>query len=247
MEEAARKYQGRAEFLMVYTREPHPGGVESFKLQSGHRKWRPTPQATTMEERVRTARWFKDYMQQERRVVADGFDDESMQRFFGNRLDPTIVIDLDGRIALKLAWTNGKLLEQFLDTFLARGGRFDETLALLTPFLGESPFVRLVLAKRVWKADRQAKIVLSNLIDLLSGNVQPAPGSPRLSATGEIALRNFGRRARREAAEVLAEMGPAAKDAVPALRAALEDEDEDLRRAAAAALERIEPGLLVRP
>jgi HEAT repeat protein len=47
--------------------------------------------------------------------------------------------------------------------------------------------------------------------------------------------------ARRHAAESLGRLGPLAKPAVPALKAALKDPDDDVQAAAAAALERIEP------
>jgi HEAT repeat protein len=40
----------------------------------------------------------------------------------------------------------------------------------------------------------------------------------------------------------LAEIGPAARSAVPALRAALDDPEAEVRRAAAEALKKVEPG-----
>ena len=46
--------------------------------------------------------------------------------------------------------------------------------------------------------------------------------------------------ARRQAARYLGRLGPYAKDAAPALSAALDDKDEDVRRAAAEALKSIQ-------
>jgi len=46
---------------------------------------------------------------------------------------------------------------------------------------------------------------------------------------------------RAEAAEALFRTGPAARDAVPALRRALTDQDESVRRSAADALKQIDP------
>jgi HEAT repeat protein len=45
---------------------------------------------------------------------------------------------------------------------------------------------------------------------------------------------------RRLIVESLGQIGPQAKDAVPALRTALQDEESDIRRLAAKALEKIE-------
>jgi len=50
-----------------------------------------------------------------------------------------------------------------------------------------------------------------------------------------------GREVRRNAADALGELGPAAKEAVPALRKAQVDLSFDVQRAARAALKKIEP------
>jgi hypothetical protein len=65
-------------------------------------------------------------------------------------------------------------------------------------------------------------------------------GPPAVKELRE-ALRNREPRVRREAAGVLARMGPEAKDAVPDLTRLLDDEDEATRKMAARALGRIGP------
>ena len=61
--------------------------------------------------------------EQERRRE-DEFGDKSVQRLYGGMPNPTVVIDVDGKIALKMAWTGGEELDRYLERFLAGGGRF---------------------------------------------------------------------------------------------------------------------------
>ena len=53
----------------------------------------------------------------------------SVQRLYGGMPNPTVVIDVDGKIALKMAWTGGEELDRYLERFLAGGARFDAELA----------------------------------------------------------------------------------------------------------------------
>jgi len=126
METLARKYRGRVDFLFVYCREAHPDGDPRVKTRT--KKNEPIKQPKSIEERKRIARQFCADMKMSRRILVDGFTD-SVQRKYGGRPNPTIVLDVDGKIALNMAWTNGKRLEAFLTPFLAGKGKFDAKLA----------------------------------------------------------------------------------------------------------------------
>src|SRR5438093_339915 len=106
MEEVAKKYRDKAEFVFVYCREAHPEGEAAGGTRT--KKNQPIAQATTPAERNETARQFCDDMRMTRRILLDAFDDESIQGPYGGLQNHTVVVDVEGKIALKLAWTDGK-------------------------------------------------------------------------------------------------------------------------------------------
>lgn len=127
MEAVAKKYKDRAEFVFVYCREAHPEGDKRFKTVT--KKGEPIKQATTGAEREETARQFCQDMKLTRRILVDEFGNDSVQRLYGGRPNPTVVIGVDGKVALKVAWTNGRELDRFLSAFLAGGGKLNLDLA----------------------------------------------------------------------------------------------------------------------
>jgi Iodothyronine deiodinase len=132
MEAAAKKYKTRATFVFVYCREAHPDdGSRGFKGRT--RQGETIPQATTVEAREKMARRFCDDMRAARRILIDEFGDASVQRRYGGLPNPTVVVDVDGKLALKMPWTDGKILDGFLQKFIANGGRLDRKLAEATP------------------------------------------------------------------------------------------------------------------
>jgi hypothetical protein len=132
MEQVAKKYQFKATFLFVYCREAHPeDGSGGFR---GHtRQGQTIPQARTVAERRKTARQFCDDMKAARRILLDDFGNTSAQRRYGGLPNPTVVVDVDGKLALKMPWTDGKILDGFLEKFLKSGGKLDRKLAEATP------------------------------------------------------------------------------------------------------------------
>jgi hypothetical protein len=135
MEAVARKYRDQVEFLFVYCREAHPEGQRPGR-GTRTKQGRPIAQAATRIDREATARTFCEDMKMSRRILVDEFGDRSFQRVFGSLNNPTVVIDREGKIALKMAWTNGQLLDHFLQPFLAGGGKFDLALAQSVPVRG---------------------------------------------------------------------------------------------------------------
>jgi hypothetical protein len=135
MEAVAQKYREQAEFLFVYCREAHPEGGPGGGTRTKQNK--PIPQAVTPAERRETARQFCEDLRATQRVLVDDFAWASVQQLYGGMPNPTYVIDIDGKIALKLAWTNGAALGDFLPRFLAGGSRLD--VALANSELSQSP------------------------------------------------------------------------------------------------------------
>jgi hypothetical protein len=134
MEKVAQKYKGKAEFIFVYCREAHPEGQRqpAGRTQTG----KGIKQADTIQDRKTTAEKFCDDMKMSRRILVDDFGDQSAQRKYGNLNNPTVVIDVNGKVALKMAWTNGQALDKFLEPFLKNGGTVNVELANSVPLQG---------------------------------------------------------------------------------------------------------------
>jgi hypothetical protein len=135
MEATAKKYAGKTEFLFIYCREAHPEGDPRIKTRT--KKGETIKQALTMAERKATAQLFCEDMKATRRILLDEFvPEQSAQRRYGGLPNPTVVIDVEGRVALKMPWTNGTSLDRYLEKFLAGGGKFDAALAETVPVQG---------------------------------------------------------------------------------------------------------------
>jgi Iodothyronine deiodinase len=118
MQDLARKYQGRAEFLFVYSREAHrPAGAEGEFLQAGV----PARQAATPAERRQGAALLRAEVEPARRLLLDGFGADSLFEhcFGGSGADnPLLVVGADGRVALVLWWADPAEVEPVLDSLL---------------------------------------------------------------------------------------------------------------------------------
>jgi hypothetical protein len=134
MEAVSKKYNDKAEFLFIYCREAHPEGDPRVKTTT--RDGKPIKQTTTLEERKAIAQTFCNDMKLMRRILVDEFGDDSVQRRYGGLPNPTVVIDVDGRMALKMAWTGGEALDGYLAKFLAGGGKLNLELAQGVPVRG---------------------------------------------------------------------------------------------------------------
>jgi hypothetical protein len=128
MESVAKKHADKVEFLFVYCREAHPQGDKRGR-ETKTKKGEVIRQADSQAERKRIAEEFCSDLKMSRRILIDEFGEKSAQRAYGGLNNPTVVIGVDGKIALKMAWTNGETLDRFLTPFLAKGGKYDEELA----------------------------------------------------------------------------------------------------------------------
>lgn len=132
---------------------------------------------------------------------------------------PLIVKELSGQLA---ASSPGETAESDIH-ILGRFGPAGQEAApvLKTALTNEFASIRLSAARALWRMDSE-----------------PAELLPLL----EEWLQTDGAYTKAHAAEILAEMGPAAKDSLPALRSLAHDKSENVRRAAAEAVEQIGNG-----
>jgi HEAT repeats/PBS lyase HEAT-like repeat len=91
--------------------------------------------------------------------------------------------------------------------------------------------------------DEDVRRVAANSIRLIQAGAGPSEGLQKLIQQ----LNSPDELTRLKAAKDLAKMGPAAKDALPALQKLLQDPDEDVRRVVASAMERIRGGPITAP
>lgn len=94
------------------------------------------------------------------------------------------------------------------------------------------------LQKLLQDPDEDVRLVATNSIRLIQASGAPSANVQKLIQQLEAA----DELVRMKAAKELAKLGSAAKDAVPALQKLLRDPDEDVRRVAANAIERIQGG-----
>src|SRR5437016_3227064 len=102
-EAIARKYHAEAEFVFVYCREAHPDKAFGTLGNAGGV---PPGQTHTWEERAKRARSFREQLKVQRHILVDEDGDRSVQLLYGGMDNQLIVIDLDGRLALKMAHTD---------------------------------------------------------------------------------------------------------------------------------------------
>jgi HEAT repeat protein len=97
-----------------------------------------------------------------------------------------------------------------------------------------SPHARVAAARAVWKVSQQSKEALPVLLAALKDTSRPPPPKGGIGRLDENML------LRREAAQVLADMGPVAREAVPALLTATGDRCPEVRVEAARALWKVD-------
>ncbi len=91
------------EFLMVYTRETHPG--ENIK---SHRKF---------EEKIEHARLFKELEKVQLRLLVDSLDGK-IHRKYGMLPNMVYIVNKESRIVYKASWTDAKEIESVLENLL---------------------------------------------------------------------------------------------------------------------------------
>jgi peroxiredoxin len=100
---AAKFASHGVEFLMVYTRETHPG--ENIK---SHKKF---------EEKVEHAKLFKELERLQLRLLVDSLEGK-IHRKYGMLPNMVYVINKEGRIVYKASWTDSKEIESVLENLL---------------------------------------------------------------------------------------------------------------------------------
>jgi HEAT repeat protein len=135
----------------------------------------------------------------------------------------TVVPRMEKELSSQLASsTPGDTVESDIHILARFGPAAQEAAPVLqTALTNGYASIRLSAARALWRIDAEPKEVLPLLVKWLQ--------------TG-------GAYTKAHAAEILAEMGPAAKDALPELRTLLDDKSENVRRAAAEAVEKIGNG-----
>jgi len=91
------------EFLMVYTRETHPG--ENIR---NHKKF---------EEKVEHAKLFKEIEKVKLRLLIDSLDGK-IHRKYGILPNMVYIINKEGSIVYKASWTDAKEVERVLENLL---------------------------------------------------------------------------------------------------------------------------------
>ncbi len=143
----------------------------------------------------------------------------------------------------------------------AAGGPSDQVQRLIRELQSADETVRLKAAKDLGKLgsaaveaipalqkalqdpDDDVRRVAANSIRLIQAGAGPSEALQKLIQQ----LNSPDELARLKAAKDLAKLGPAAKDALPALQKLLQDPDEDVRRVAANAIDRIRGGPITDP
>ena len=117
MEQLARKYEGRVEFLFIYSQEAHG------------------PRITTNAQRRRAAQEMRDSTSLQRRTLLDRFgaDNVFSRLFFFQQNNPLVVLDVDGRTACTMVWTDPPAVDRLLSKLLANGGKWEPALQAAEP------------------------------------------------------------------------------------------------------------------
>src|SRR5205085_1825639 len=129
MDALAEKYQGTVKFLVVYGHETHPEEADT----AGHYRADDIPiaEAWTYAERLAYARDFRTLRHVKRQILVDEFGEKSASWKLLNTTaytHPLVVLDVEGRPALRSAWGEAQELDVFLTKLLASSGRYTPPL-----------------------------------------------------------------------------------------------------------------------
>ncbi len=97
------KFAPRVEFLMVYTREAHPGERIRSHRATG--------------EKVEHAKIFKELENVKLHVLIDSVDGR-VHKKYGNLPNMIYIINKEGRIVYKASWTDSREIEEVLENLL---------------------------------------------------------------------------------------------------------------------------------
>ncbi len=119
MERLAQKYHDRVECFFIYSKEAHPADDTAL-----------LPDETQLARRREAAARFHRERHMARRVLVDQVGTACVLDAYGRfPRDTTVVVDLDGTVALlQQPFPDPQLLDHFLELLLARGGRWSPGL-----------------------------------------------------------------------------------------------------------------------
>lgn len=113
MEDLAKRYAGKAEFVFVYCKEAHPDMV-GMRLPGGGKEVPTIPQTNTREERAPRAEAYCSASQPTARVLVDEEGPSSVQKRYGCEWNEAFVIDTEGRVVLKQGMTDARKIGDYL-------------------------------------------------------------------------------------------------------------------------------------
>jgi hypothetical protein len=102
LERLYQTYKDRAEFVVVYIREAHPGSIISVPKPGGGAELQLLPQTSTVAERLRHLRELVRIAHFTMPAVMDG-EDNAVKRAYAAWPDRLYVIDAEGKVAFKSA------------------------------------------------------------------------------------------------------------------------------------------------
>jgi|GEM_PF-4194038 len=121
MNSLARRFQGKAKFVFIYSREAHPDPARVSQSEDDEHFPDESARAARKRQRQAAAQSFCNVAGKAWRVLVDDVAEKSVYHAyvqgFGN---PLFVVGRDGRIVLGMDWTNAEELEAFLKKFLDR-------------------------------------------------------------------------------------------------------------------------------
>jgi thiol-disulfide isomerase/thioredoxin len=109
MEELAQRYAGRVDFVFVYCKEGHPQETDQ--------------PIRTFEERLAQARMFAREMKLKQKILVDEFDENSVQKLYGDLANPAFVLDVRGRVVKKFPLVLASEVDAYLSAYLANEGQ----------------------------------------------------------------------------------------------------------------------------
>jgi len=100
IERLYQKYKDRAEFMMVYIREAHPGSVVSLPGKNGQNELQIVPQTSTRADRLTNLRQLISLTHISMPAVIDD-ESSSVKRDYAAWPDRLYVVGVDGKVVYK--------------------------------------------------------------------------------------------------------------------------------------------------
>jgi thiol-disulfide isomerase/thioredoxin len=123
MNNLARRYQGKAKFVFIYSREAHPDPARVSQSEDDEHFPDEPARAARMRHRQEAAQSFCSIASKDWLVLVDEVAEKSVYHTYVQGLgNPLFVVGRDGRIVLAMEWTNAEELEALLKRFLVRRG-----------------------------------------------------------------------------------------------------------------------------